>query len=136
VTLKNTITVCGRDYSIEFLNNDELNKVGDPDGETSGARIGYCDFITGSIYIDERLDEYMARTTLAHEVAHLLIDTLGVNNFFTKDQIESICDIAAQTHEAMIKKGIQYARRTADDRSSSRTETRADDRKNLHPKRH
>ena len=104
--MKNTITVCGRDYSIEFLPKEDLQSVGEQDNETSGTRIGYCDFITGSIYIDESLDEYMARTTLAHEVAHLLIDTLGVNNFFTEDQIESICDIAAQTHEAMIKKGI------------------------------
>lgn len=106
VILKNTIIVCGREYSIEFLSNSDLCSVGKYDGDDPGARIGYCDFITGSIYIDESLDEYMARTTLAHEVAHLLIDTLGVNNFFTEDQIESICDIAAQTHEAMIKKGI------------------------------
>ena len=92
--LKNTITILGRGFSVT---EKPIVLI---DGKEYA---GSAHRPSKKIEIKESIDDDYKHETLAHEVAHMALEETGMNNLFTAEQIEAICDFAAIVSETMRK---------------------------------
>jgi len=58
---------------------------------------------TGIIEVSSSQPAEFMRETLAHEVAHAVLQSNGMCNLFNEQQTEAICDFAAIVSETMRK---------------------------------
>lgn len=66
--------------------------------------LGACSWELGRICIRAGLSPYVRRSVLVHEIAHIVLMELGLDNLFDKTQVECVCDITAHVY-AMIEDG-------------------------------
>ena len=93
-----SVNILGRKYTVQYK-----NEVFRDDGAELFGQINYG---TGIIEISEKdRSDQCKFETLVHEVMHGILERTGARNSFTKDQIETICDLAPLLVQTM--KGIK-----------------------------
>lgn len=89
-----SVNILGRKYKVQFK-----NEVMRDDG---AELFGQIDYGTGIIEISKKdRSEQGQHETLVHEVMHGILERTGTRNAFTKEQIETICDLAPLLMQTM-----------------------------------
>lgn len=61
------------------------------------------------VYVNETPHEFMQHQTLYHEWMHMVLFDAGLNNIFTKDQQELLCDIVGTARAVEIREAAKAA---------------------------